>query len=90
MARIYKTPTKEQVLNGLSEEHRNTINKMLEIQDILIDNPPNDKYFNNNEVKYMLQYISILSDVELTTYSDERLQKAINRLHTNIFKNRRY
>ena len=90
MARVYKTPTKEQVINGLSEEHRQTINKMLDIQDILLKNPPNDKKFKKHEFNYMLEYINILNNVELSDYSDEYLQDAINNLYDEIFKHRRY
>lgn len=90
MARLYSTPKKEQVINGLSEEHRNTINKMLDIQDILLNNPPNDKRFKKNEFKYMLEYINILNNVQLSDYSDEFLANAINNLYDKIFKHRRY
>ena len=90
MARIDKEPTKEQLFNGLSKEHKETINKMLEIQDILLINPPNDKRFNKHEFNYMIEYINILNNVQLKDYSDEYLQNAINNLYDKIFKHRRY
>lgn len=90
MARIYKTPTKEQLLNELEQDHLTTINKMLEIQNILLNNPPNDKPFKKNEFKYMLEYINILTNIEFTDYSDEHIQNSINNLYDKIFKNRRY
>lgn len=90
MAQIDKKPTKEQVLNELNEEHRHTINKMLDIQDILLKNPPSDKRFKRQEFNYMLEYIDILSNVQFTDYSDEYLQNAINNLYDKIFKHRKY
>lgn len=90
MARIYKTPTKEQLLNELEQDHLTTINKMLEIQNILLNNPPSDKPFKKNEFKYMLEYINILTNIEFTDYSDEHIQNSINNLYDKIFKNRRY
>lgn len=90
MAQIYKEPKKEQLFNGLNQEHKDILKKMLEIQDILINNPPNDKRFNKQEFKYMLDYINILNNVQLKDYSDEYLQEAIKELHDKIFKHRRY
>lgn len=63
---------------------------MLEIQDILLNNPPNDKRFKKNEVSYMLEYINILNNAELNDYSDEQIKNSINKLYNKIFKNRRY
>ena len=63
---------------------------MLEIQDILLNNPPNDKRFKKNEVNYMLEYINILSNAELNNYSDEQIKNSVNKLYNKIFKNRRY
>ena len=40
MARIDKKPTDYQLFNVLSKEHKETIKKMLDIQDILLYNPP--------------------------------------------------
>lgn len=90
MAQVDKRPTKEQVLSDLSEEHRNTINKMLDIQDILLKNPPSDKRFKRQEFNYMLEYIDILSNMQFTDYSDEYITNAINNLYDKIFKHRRY
>ena len=90
MAQIDIKPKQEQVFNGLSEEHRNTLNKMIEIQDILLNDPPNDKRFKRQEFNYMLEYIDILTDVQYTDYSDEYITNAINNLYDKIFKHRRY
>ena len=90
MARIYKTPTKEQILNEIEQEHLTTINKMLEIQDILLNNPPIDKSFIKSKFKYILEYIDILTNAELKDYSDNYIKNAINNLYDKIFKNRRY
>lgn len=90
MAQIDIKPKQEQVFNGLSEEHRNTLNKMIEIQDILLNDPPNDKRFKRQEFNYMLEYIDILSNVQFTDYSDEYITNAINNLYDKIFKHRRY
>ena len=89
MTRIYKTPRKEEILSNLSE-HQHVIKKMLDIQDILINDPPNDKRFKKHEFNYMLKYINILNNVQLKDYSDKYLQNAINNLYDEIFKNRRY
>ncbi len=90
MAQIDIKPKQEQVFNGLSEEHRNTLNKMIEIQDILLNDPPNDKRFKRQEFNYMLEYIDILTNVQYTDYSDEYITNAINNLYDKIFKHRRY
>ena len=90
MAQIHKEPTKDQLFSGLSQEHRDVLNKMLEIQDILLINPPNDKRFNKHECTYMIEYINILNNVQFSDYSDEYLQNAINKLYDKIFKHRRY
>ena len=90
MAQIDIKPKQEQVFNGLSEEHRNILNKMIEIQDILLNDPPNDKRFKRQEFNYMLEYIDILSNVQFTDYSDEYITNAINNLYDKIFKHRRY
>ena len=89
MARIYQKPTVEQLLKELDEEHKDTINKMLEIQDILLVRPPNDKSFNKYAFNYISDYVSILNKLELTDYSDEQLQRSINSLYDKIFKKRR-
>ena len=90
MAQIDIKPKQEQVFNGLSEEHRNTLNKMIEIQDILLNDPTNDKRFKRQEFNYMLEYIDILTNVQYTDYSDEYITNAINNLYDKIFKHRRY
>lgn len=90
MARIYKTPTKEQLYNELDKPLKDTINKMLALQEILLNTPPSDKRFKKNETNYMLEYINILNNVELKDYSDEYLQNAINNLYDKVFKHRRY
>lgn len=90
MARIDKKPTDEQLFNGLSKEHKETIKKMLDIQHILLNDPPNDKKFKKYECTYMLEYIDILNNVQFSDYSDEYLQNAINKLYDKIFKHRRY
>jgi hypothetical protein len=90
MAKIDKPIKKDQLLDDISEEHRDTINKMLELQDILINDPPNDKRFNKYSINYMLDYISILNDVQYKDYSDEYLIISINNLYNRVFKHRRY
>ena len=90
MAKIYKTPTKEQLFNELDNDLKTTLNKMLELQDILINNPPNDKKFNKHSFNYMLEYIDILNNVQFKNYSDEYVTNTINNLYDKVFKNRRY
>ena len=82
--------TSQELYNSLNKEHREIIDKMLEIQDILINDPPNDKKFNKNQYNYMLEYINILNNVEFSDYSDKYLIKAIDNLYNKIFKHRRY
>jgi hypothetical protein len=90
MARIYKSPKNEDLFKGISEEHKDTINKMLEIQDILLVNPPNDKKFNMHNDSYFLEYFNILMYIqEDKNYNDEYVKIAIKNLHKKIFKNRR-
>lgn len=90
MARIYKKPTKERLLNRLDEEHKETINKMLELQEILVNNPPNDKAFTKKGTNYLIDYISVLNDIDINDYSDEHIKKLVNNLYNRVFKNRRY
>ena len=90
MAQIYKKPTKEQLYYKLNNDLKPTLNKMLVLQDILINNPPNDKKFNKRGFNYMLEYIDILTNVEFKNYSDEYIINAIDNLYNKVFKNRRY
>lgn len=78
----------EILLQDLTKDQQEIIKKMLDIQDIL-DNPPNDKMFINNECTYLIEYIDILGDVEFSNYSDIVIQKRVTSLHNKIFKNRR-
>lgn len=90
MARINKEPSIDQLFSELDDEGKSTITKALEIQDILINNPPSDKRFNNKSFKYILDYIEILNAVENDDYNDEYIQRRINSLYNKVFKNRRY
>lgn len=63
---------------------------MMELSDILLANKPNDKRFKRYENGYLLDYITILMNIEQEHYSDAHIQKAINSLHKRVFKNRRY
>lgn len=69
-----------------------TIKQIIEIQDILFNNPPNDKRFNKSSLSYTLELFNIMTDLELDNghYSDEAIQRRINNLYNRIFKNRRY
>lgn len=71
---------------------KDILNKMIEIKDILIDNPPNDKRFNKKYFDYTLDLFNIYTQLEQdnTNYSTAFIQKEINDLHKKIFKNRRY
>lgn len=92
MARIYQTPTKEQILNDASDELKETLNKMIAIKDILLNDPPKDKKFNKRYMDYFIEYSTILFKVESenTRYTNTYIKNAINRLYDKIFKNRRY
>ena len=63
---------------------------MLELQDILINNPPNDKRFK--DIDYFMEYYDIISKVQdpNVNYSDEYIVIAINSLYNKVFKHRRY
>lgn len=69
-----------------------TIKQIIEIQDILFNNPPNDKRFNRYSFSYTIELFNIMTDLELDNghYSDEAIQRRINNLYNRIFKNRRY
>lgn len=92
MARIYQTPTREQILNDANDEFKETLNKMIAIQDILLNDPPKDKKFNKRYMDYFIEYSTILFKVESENerYTNTYIQNAINRLYNKIFKNRRY
>ena len=81
MAQIYRTPTKEQVLNEASDELMETLTKMLDIYDILFKNPPSDKEFST---------ILFQIESENARYTDEFIASSINNLYDKIFKHRRY
>ena len=90
---IKRRQTKEQLIRDLTDGDdyfKDTINKMLEIQETLLHNPPNDKKFNNHSCKYLIEYLNIIDNVEINGYSDEYLKGSVKRLHEQIFKNRRY
>lgn len=85
--RIYKDQD-----DDINKELKDTINKMLEINDIVLHNPPNDKIFKRYQFNYTIELFNILTDLEQCNghYSEEQIQKRINNLHSKIFKNRRY
>ena len=76
----------------ISNDLKDTLNKMIEIKDILIDNPPNDKGFNKKQFNYTLELFNIYTQIEQdnANYSTDYIQSEINDLHKRIFKNRRY
>ena len=90
MARLDIEPSKDQLFSELNDEHKSTITKALEIQDILINNPPSDKRFNKHSITYILDYIEILNAVQNDDYNDKNIQRRINSLYNKVFKNRRY
>lgn len=76
--------------NNTNDRYEIAINKMLELQDILINNPPNDKSFKKHEFNYLLAYMNILAKVQYSDYNDEHIINAIDKLNDRVFKNRRY
>ena len=86
MARINNPLTTEQ----LTKEHREAINKMLAILDIINVKPPNDKRFNKNYANYVIDLINIERLLESKHYDDKYIQISINELYDKIFKHRRY
>ncbi len=80
---------KEKVLQDLEEDQKDTIKKFLAIQDILIDNPPNDKKFNDKSCSYIISFIMLLDNIEDKGYNDDKIIQEINQLYERIFKNRR-
>jgi len=84
-------PTKEQALKGISQEHRETILKMFDIQNIMFVNPPNDKRYKKHIDNYLIAYTKIIEQVQDDkNYSDEYVKLLINDLYDKIFKHRRY
>jgi len=67
-----------------------TRDKLSELLDILLTNPPNDKKFNNNHFNYILKLFSISEHIEQEEYSEDLIEKEINALYNKVFKNRRY
>lgn len=92
MAQIYKTPTKEQVFSNASDELKETLTKMLEIHDILLNDPPNDKKFKTKYMDYFIEYSNILFQIESDNarYTDTYIVNNIDNLYKKIFKGRRY
>ena len=85
--RIYKNQ------NNDTSELKDTINKMLEINDILLNNQPTDKKIKRNEFKYMIDLFNIMTAISgenNKNYSDDEIKASINQLYNKIFKNRRY
>lgn len=86
--RIYKDQD-----DDINKELKDTINKMLEINDIVLHNPPNDKIFKRYQFNYTIELFNIMTAItgeSKKNYSDEEIKASINRLHDKIFKNRRY
>jgi hypothetical protein len=92
MAQIYKPPTKEQIFSNASNELKDTLNKMIEIHDILLVNPPNDRKYNKKCMDYFIEYSTILFHIESDNarYTDAYIVNSINNLYDKIFKGRRY
>lgn len=83
----------DKLLNGLDIKGRKAIKKAIEIKNILLINSPNDKTFNEKSILYLIEFITILNKLDITDnkdYSDEEIQRDINKLYEKIFKNRRY
>lgn len=82
-----KRPSRYDELDDTNEK----IKKALKITDILINNPPKDKRFLKRYDDYFLQYFLIMSRVqENKHYSDDEIQRDVNKLYNDIFKNRRH
>lgn len=82
---------KEQLLEGLTDEHQDILLKMIEIQDALF----NDEYelnYLNPKHNYMLVYFNIclLLDDEKKDFSDKCIARQVTNLYNKMFKNRRY
>lgn len=93
---IYKpkiiTSDEDDLLDELSQEHKETIKRALQIRDILLLHTPNDKRFKRKYNDYLLDFIKIISyldDKEGVDYSEDEIQNRINALYNEIFKNRR-
>lgn len=83
----------DKLLNGLDIKGREAIKKAIEIKNILLINSPNDKTFNEKSILYLIEFITILNKLDITDnkdYSDEEIQRDINKLYEKLFKNRRY
>lgn len=83
-----KRPSRYDELDDTNE----TIKKMLKITDILLYNPPKDKRFLKRSDNYFIQLYLIMSRVqdENKHYSDDEIQRDVNALYNDIFKNRRH
>lgn len=90
MVQIDKPPDKELLFKNLSKKHKDTINKMLDLQDILLNDPPNDKRFKKNEFNYFMEYFNIIGIIQYSDYNDRDIQETINKLYNEVFKHRRY
>lgn len=79
----------DHVLYGLSEEHKDTILKMLDIQKALFSDDIELNLFNSKN-NYILPYCQIIGYIENDKdYSDETIIKLVNELYNRMFKNRR-
>lgn len=71
-------------------EIKTTIDKALQIQNILLYDKMVDKKLEKQHTNYMIEYIQILNLLDDKCYSDTLIQNKINNLYDKIFKNRRY
>lgn len=71
-------------------EVNKTINKMLQIQDILLHYEKQDKKLKKGN--YLIDYFLILQMIEQenVNYSDKEIIARVNNLYDKIFKSRRY
>lgn len=92
MAQITNKKNREQILEELTDEDKEIIKKLDEIKMILLYEPPKEKKFRNNEFNYMMEFINIFNymDEQGNNYDEEYLKSIINKLHSKLFKNRRY
>lgn len=94
MARVYKDTTtlkmKYEIQHSeLSNGTKEAIYKWLDIQDILLYNPPNDKRFKKHKDTYFKEFFKIVLNVKKGIYNDCYYISVINDLYKKVFKNRR-
>lgn len=81
---------KDYIMNGLSQEHRETMQKMYELTEFFTDDEMKSK--PDKVIDLFIDYCNIIYYIESENkdYSDRFIISRVNNLYKKTFRNRRY